>query len=250
MKAFRVSAKRWLKPGYFLLEIHAPELAQEARPGQFAMLRAWQGDDPLLPRPFSLHDVEGEKVSFLIQIRGRGTKLLARLSAGDIISALGPLGRGFPPPLQERIYLVAGGLGVAPFLFVAKDLVRQGKEVHLLYGARTKEDLLRISIFKKLGVKVSLATEDGSIGHHGLVTKPLEEALVQRSGHVFACGPWPMLEAVARLTREYGIPAHLSLEAQMACGLGLCLGCTVKKKQGGYLHVCTEGPVVPAESVF
>ncbi len=245
-----VQAKRWLKPGYFLLQVEAPWLAQKALPGQFAMLRAWEADDPLLARPFSLHDIEGPKVTFLIQVRGKGTKILSKLSKGDRIRVLGPLGRGFPLPRHEVVYLVAGGIGVAPFLFTAKELLQKGKEVILLYGARGKQDLLRLSAFKRLGLTLYLATEDGSVGRQGLVTTLLEEIASQRKGHIFACGPWPMLAAVARWARGKSFPTHLSLEARMACGLGFCLGCTVKRRSKGYLHVCTEGPVVSAGEIF
>jgi len=213
------------------------------------MLRAWEGQDPLLARPFSLHDVEEERFAVLYQVRGRGTELLSRLRRGDEISVLGPLGIGFPKPRKKEIFLVAGGIGVAPFLFAAKELLAAGYKVRLFYGARSAADLLRLNAFKRLGISVSLATEDGSRGHRGLVTEPLAKALEHTSAEVFACGPMPMLKAVAKLAQKYEVPAYVSLEARMACGLGLCLGCVVQAREG-FLHVCREGPVVPAEKML
>ncbi len=250
MKRARVVFHRPLKGDVFLLGVEEAETAPKVQPGQFCMLRAWPGKDPLLARPFSVHDREGDRLTFLIQVRGRGTALLSRLRAGDEIEILGPLGRGFPAPSGVRVYLVAGGLGVAPFYLAAKELLARGIEVELLYGARSREDLVRLSAFRRLGLTVKVATEDGSLGHRGLVTELLEEALARAEGEVFACGPWPMLQAVAEVGRRHGARTFLSLEARMACGLGLCLGCAVKRRAGGYLHVCTEGPVVPAEAVF
>ncbi len=249
MKRTRVKERRFLKPGIFLLTLEVGDLPRP-RAGQFAMLRSWPGQDPLLARPFSIHDQEGSFWSFLIQVRGQGTKILSQLRAGDEVDLLGPLGKAFPAPQEKTVYLVAGGMGVAPFYLAAKELLATKHRCLLLYGARSQKDLVRLSAFKRLGLPFKVATEDGSRGHAGLVTDLLEKALEQEPAEVWACGPWPMLQAVAKTGRRFQVPVYLSLEARMACGLGLCLGCAVKRAGEGYLHVCSEGPVVRAEEVF
>ncbi len=246
MKEFVLCQNEALAPGYHRL-VFKGQLG--GMPGQFLMIKAWSTHDPLLARPFSLHEVEKEHFSIFFQVRGRGTALLAQLKPGDRASVLGPLGRGFPLNEKGPFILVAGGIGIAPFKFLVKAL--KDEEIFLFYGAKRAEELLLLEEFQKLGVKVFPATEDGSVGFHGLVTRPLEEFLAQNAtGTIYACGPNPMLKEVARLARAFNVKAYLSLEARMACGLGLCLGCVIKGKGGRFLHLCTEGPVVPAEKVF
>ncbi len=248
-KAFVIS-NRFLKKEYFLLWINEPYVAKNARPGQFVMIKAWPGCDPLLARPFSIHDVDNEKFAVLYQVKGRGTKLLSQLKKGHLLNVLGPLGCGFPDLPPKIIYMVAGGIGIAPFLFTAKYLLNKGHKIKLFYGARTTSDLIQVRAFQKLGIRVILTTEDGSSGYRGLITEPLEKALVMEKAIVFACGPMPMLKAVADIAKRQEVKAYLSLEARMACGLGLCLGCVVPRQNGGFLHVCIDGPVVEAEKIF
>ncbi len=250
MKTVKVLSQRALKGAYRLLWIEDQGLQGPPQPGQFVMLRAWSELDPLLARPFSIHDVKKGAFAVLYQIRGRGTRLLAELNKGDQLAVLGPLGQGFPLPDTQEVWLVAGGIGIAPFLYTAKWLCQKGFDLHLFYGARSKTDLLRVKAFRELGIPVTLATEDGSCGHQGLVTAPLEKALAQKAQvTLLACGPMPMLKAVALLSQKYGCQAYVSLEARMACGLGLCLGCALKA-QKGFIHVCREGPVVPAQALI
>ena len=248
MKGFPLLKNECLGPGYHRLVFKG---RLEARPGQFVMVRCTSTHDPLLPRPFSLNESDGETFSLLLQVRGRGTALLARKRPGDTLHLLGPLGKGFPLPRGAKALLVAGGVGVAPLRFLARVLKEEGKKVFFFYGARSAKDLILLDELEALGVETICATEDGSKGAKGLVTEPLREFLeVEETGEIFACGPLPMLQAVSDLAREFGLKAYLSLEAQMACGLGMCLGCAFPRKDGSYLHVCTEGPVVLAEEIF
>ncbi len=242
-------SQRRLKGNYFLLWLSREGLRSLPQPGQFVMLRAWPGLDPLLARPFSVHDLREDGFAILYQVRGRGTQLLNQLRKGDPVDVLGPLGQGFPEPTTEEVFLVAGGIGIAPFLLAARHL-RERHKVSLFYGARSSSDLLRLKAFKELRVSIHLSTEDGSAGAKGLVTEILRKSLGRTRATIWACGPMPMLKAVAELTREAQVKAYLSLEAKMACGLGLCLGCVVPKGSRGFLHVCTEGPVVEAEALF
>ncbi|WP_168719375.1 dihydroorotate dehydrogenase electron transfer subunit [Thermosulfurimonas marina] len=249
MRPAKVRSRRRLAPGYFLLEIEAPEAAPRARPGQFVRLKAWPGYDPLLPRPFSIHARSEKTLSFLIQERGRATAVLSRLRPGEEVWWDGPLGHPFPLPERGEVWLVAGGVGLAPFFFYLETLRARGLSARLFYGARTRGDLVRLSALERL-CPVQVATEDGSRGRPGLVTDLLREALKKGSPEfILACGPPGMLAAVGHLGERAGVPVYLSLEAMMACGRGLCLGCAVSRKGGGYLKVCVEGPVFPAEEV-
>jgi len=224
-------------------------VARRARPGQFVRLKAWPGHDPLLPRPFSLQTLSGDRVRLLIQERGRATALLSRLRAGEEVLVDGPLGKPFPFPERGEVWLVAGGVGVAPFFFYLESLKARGLSARLFYGARSRRDLPGLSALRRLA-RVEVATEDGSRGRLGLVTDLLKEALKDgRPEFLLACGPPGMLAAVGRLGREVGVPVYLSLEAMMACGRGLCLGCAVPRRGGGYLKVCVEGPAFPAAEV-
>ncbi len=242
----RVIRRRPFKGGIFLLRLKTDPPLGLIQPGQFVMLRG-EGLDPLLPRPFSVHDQEGDYLDLLIQPRGRFTRYLSQIRHGERLILVGPLGRGFPQPEKKKppFLLVAGGIGVAPFGLWLKMF----GPAPLIYGARSRQDLIRLSFWKALARPLILTTEDGSLGQRALVTSPLQEALKKGPRTILACGPTPMLAAVARLAQETNSPAYISLEAQMACGTGLCLGCAVKARPGGYLHVCQEGPVVLAEEV-
>ncbi len=249
MIAARVYTQRRLAPGYFLLTIEAPAVAEKARPGQFVRVRGWYSRDPLLPRPFSIHEVAEGRLVLLYQVRGPGTRRLSDLRRGDPVEIDGPLGRPFPLPEEGPVWLVAGGIGVAPFLFYLQKLRENGLSARLFYGGRRRDDLLRLRRFSALAGIVPV-TEDGSRGRPGLVTAPLEEALQKnRPALILACGPPGMLRAVGRLGELYRVPTYLSLEAMMACGRGLCLGCAVPRRGGGYLKVCVEGPAVDSREV-
>lgn len=250
-----VTGAETLKPGYVRLKLK-PANPREALPGQFAMVRTRDGTEPLLRRPFSIHrahPLTGE-FEILFRVAGKGTAILAKLNPGAELDVLYPLGRGFGPA-GGRPLLVGGGIGVAPLLFLAEDLVRQGKSPKLLLGGRSDRDLLCHGDFQCLAIPASYATEDGTMGESGLVTALLGRELENagESGRaaitVHACGPVPMLAAVARMAEGYGVPCEVSLEAHMACGVGACLGCIVKGAGNRNLRVCSEGPVFDSKSI-
>ncbi len=241
-------------PDVFLLTLRADEIAEAASPGQFCMVEVRShGDmDPLLRRPLSIHRVVGGgEIEFLYRVVGHGTYLLSQHCPGDRLYVLGPLGHGFQIVPGCPAILVGGGLGSAPLLFLAEELARD--MVTVILGAPTKEELLCVEQFTAIGHQVLLATEDGSMGRHGLVTDVLSEVLSHGPDPrscIFTCGPWPMMRAVYDMAHKRGLSCQVSLEARMACGIGLCLGCAVRRQDGqGYLHVCTEGPVFDAERV-
>jgi dihydroorotate dehydrogenase electron transfer subunit len=237
----------------------SPGLASIAMPGQFLMIRVdGVAKDPLLRRPFSIHGIDdGNRIMILYKVVGRGTSLLSLRNAGDSISVIGPLGKGFPPPEpNESAILVAGGMGLAPLYFLAQALNRDEKRTTKMFlGFPTAQEVVLIDQFKDLNVDLSLATEDGSMGFKGPVTDLFEQSIDRDSAKrpmIYACGPNPMLKKVVKRAMTLHHKCYVSLEGYMACGLGICLGCAVKaaRDQGRvYYYVCQDGPVFPAEMI-
>jgi dihydroorotate dehydrogenase electron transfer subunit len=235
-----VTANTHLSPDYSVLSLAAPEVGARTAPGQFVMVKPVASTDPLLRRPFSvfevLRDAQGQVtgVSLLNKRAGRSTRKLYDLDVGDRVSCLGPLGRPFKPVnAPMAAWMVAGGVGLAPFATLAESLSASRTPATLFYGARSGGELFYLDFFEKLGIKLVLSTEDGSRGVRGRVTVPLEQALqsVGAAGAmVYACGPEPMLAAVAKLSGRYGQPCQVSVERVMGCGLGGCYSCVVPVK--------------------
>ncbi len=249
-----------LRKGFFKLSFFSPRIASLASPGQFVHIRCSDLLDPLLRRPFSIHYVEGDNVEVLYQVVGRGTEILAKRKAGEELDVLGPLGKGFEFTGEDEAVIVSGGVGVAPLLFLAQRLT-PGR-ITVLIGARTKEYILDEERFKGLGCSVRIATEDGSCGEKGMVSLLLRDELsgadsTSRPGlsnGVYACGPLPMLKETARICRHFHISCQVSMESQMGCGVGACLGCAIlMKTEGGgplYKRVCLDGPVFDAQEIL
>jgi dihydroorotate dehydrogenase electron transfer subunit len=240
-----------LAAGAFLMGVRSPEIAAEARPGQFVMLRVGRGMDPLLRRPFSICDAVDDLVFILYRVVGRGTRIMSDARKGERLQVLGPLGKGFARPFTGKdTILVAGGIGIAPLLFLSRWMAPGS--VTFFAGFGSVDQIVEADELGLSGMAISIATDDGSAGHHGLVTELLEKAMTGLSGDrgmVFSCGPLPMLKAVAAMTRDRKISCQVSLEALMACGLGACQGCAVKAVPGqdrAYWHVCQDGPVFDA----
>jgi dihydroorotate dehydrogenase electron transfer subunit len=248
--------------GYYRMRIACSRVFKYAVPGQFVMIRSPGQTTPLLSRPFSIHDVIIEEsgtvsVDILYKIVGVGTLKLSQIPPGDQIDVLGPLGRGFSiRDDYKQIYMVAGGIGIAPFVFLGKHLIHKGiqsGQITLFIGGQTSGDLLCLGIFEGMGLDLQLTTDDGSSGQQSLVTKPLEAAFAKaRPDIIYACGPVPMLREVMKLTKQSNIPCQVSIETMMACGMGACLGCAVEqtKTQNTYLHACKDGPVFDADRII
>jgi dihydroorotate dehydrogenase electron transfer subunit len=270
-----VIENRPLNGGHFLLSLDTPRQAAEVRPGQFAMVRLLGRSDVLLRRPMSIFDVQSSgpgtggtsrqaprTIQLLYKIVGRGTRVMAELRPGEKVGLLAPLGHGFfeeeyLPRAHEadEILHVAGGIGIAALLLPAKRLAEAGFKQRLFFGARTKNDLVGVAEFKPLVRAMLLATENGSAGYRGYVTRPLEEYLTKHTNKKFllmACGPGAMLRATAALAKRFRHPSLVSMENRMGCGLGVCLGCSIRVHGTGheaYQRVCTEGPVFWSEKV-
>jgi len=245
----RISRVESPAPDHVLIGF-AGERPIEGRPGQFVMVRGEWGSDPILGRAFSLVRA-GAGGEILARVVGRGTALLAAARVGDRLSVLGPLGSAFAPPAAgERCVLVAGGVGVAPLIYLAEQLAANGPRPRFLYGARSAADLPlreRIAAVSELAI----TTEDGSAGERGLISAPLERLLADGApSRVYACGPEGMLAAVARIALAAGVPCAVALESPMACGMGTCKGCAVPAADGGYRYVCTDGPVFDAAELY
>jgi dihydroorotate dehydrogenase electron transfer subunit len=236
------------------LTLLCPRIAAIAKPGQFVMVRAGETLDPLLRRPFSIHKVAADgTLAILFKVIGKGTRLLATAAPGDKLDVIGPLGRGFIPDPAGPHCLIGGGMGIAPLYFLAQQLLASGTShanPPVLLGAQTQAELLLLAQeFTELGYPVLTATDDGSLGHQGFVTDLLDRLLIEVR-QVYVCGPMPMMRTVAAKCQNAGVACQVSLETHMACGLGACLGCAFPASNGGYRHVCKDGPVFPAEEVL
>jgi dihydroorotate dehydrogenase electron transfer subunit len=266
MPANRVAplvSREALGGGHFLLSFRHPEAARDAAPGQFVMIKAGLSAEPPLRRPFSILSVEpgAETLTLFVKAIGQGSRALTALAPGDVAQCLGPLGRPFtPPPARAEALLVAGGYGVAPFRFLAQRLGRDDPgalgQARLFYGGRTAADLPLLDRLRDLGLEVVPATEDGSLGTRGRVTVALEARLDAdgERARLYACGPEAMLRAVAQIAARRALPAEVSLDPWMGCGIGTCLGCVVRvqgadEARPKYRCACTEGPVFDAARV-
>ncbi len=228
-----------------------PELDTSAvRPGQFVMVRGPWAHHPMLPRPFSVLDTADGQLEILVKVVGRGTTLIAGLHRGASVTVLGPLGRPFPPPTPGvRDLLAGGGAGIPP-LYLHALRAPAGSAVELLYGGRSAADLVLVDRFAAARLSWHCCTEDGSAGSKGRVTDLLEAQLdFPGDQRVLACGPTPMLKAVASLCEARGVACWISLETEMACGIGICRGCSVAHPEGGWRCTCTDGPVFEAGEV-
>ncbi|MEW6080296.1 MAG: dihydroorotate dehydrogenase electron transfer subunit [Bacillota bacterium] len=234
-------------PGRYLLSARAQEMAH-AVPGQFVHVLAGPTLDPCLRRPLSVAMVDGDIFTLLFGTKGAGTHLLAQVKHGKALGVMGPLGKGFPL-VEEDALLVAGGVGIAPLLFLADRLGHAGVRVRVVVGARTASELAGLELLEGCA-QVMTATDDGSCGLRGTAVDLAVPEMKQKPPQaVYACGPEPMMRGVSQAARALGLPCWVSLEARMGCGVGACLGCVVDSRDG-YLRVCADGPVFNAEGVF
>lgn len=257
----RILWNREVAPNYFHMGLEVKKSCRNAAPGQFVMLRANHRIDPLLRRPFSIHQVvrEGDAVTgleILYKVVGRSTAVLSGIQAGESIDLLGALGKGFTVEKEDKgVFIAGGGIGIAPMLFLASSLVENGIDPSrcvVFIGGRTGDDILCRERFEELGMEVVVATDDGSRGEKGFVTDIMAARVGEnRPERIYACGPHPMLEAVAEIACAADVACELSIETVMACGMGACLGCAVESSRDSekYLHVCLDGPVFNAEDL-
>jgi len=257
-----------IAPDIFSMTVHAPEIAASVLPGQFAMIYLPNGE-LLLPRPISICDASGDGLRFVYQVVGAGTKVMAKLNAGDMVQILAPLGKGFFTKISgqktcvcivddcgcpvtggartplTKVALVGGGIGTPPLLLLAKTLKAQGSQVDVYLGFRDRPILT--SDFEAVADNLHIATDNGSVGHHGNVLEVLQQQQISYD-EILACGPRPMLNALAEYAHSRNIPCQISTEERMACGIGTCVGCVLSVR-GSYIRICTEGPVFYSDEV-
>lgn len=255
------------------LRFAAPTMAARITPGQFLMVRIEGLNDPLIGRALALYDCvpleAGDAIDVVYVVKGKFTTRLAQLQPGQRVAVWGPLGNGFSTDPVDHLLIAAGGIGQTPFLAVAKEALGKqaygepsrptgwAKRVTICYGARTAALLAGVEDFESAGMNVRIATDDGSAGHHGLVTDLIEDELASRSAvesvRLLCCGPEPMMEAVADVAARHNVACQVSLETPMACGIGICFSCVAKVRETGdewdYKRTCVEGPVFSADKI-
>ncbi len=220
----------------------SPVIAKQSEPGQFVQIQVSDSTEPFLCRPLSIADVNKNKIRIIYRIIGKGTALLKEKKIGDNLSVLGPLGKPAPLVKNKNVILCAGGVGIAPLLFLAKRLSKNNR-LSLYFGAKTKQELVLLDELRPLCKSIYLTTEDGSKGKKGLITDWLLQSnmLVCKQTILYAAGPLAMLKQIR--SKVTNIKIYGFLEERMGCGCGICFCCGVKKKDGGYLRVCALGPV-------
>lgn len=257
----------------YRIRLDCQPIAARIVPGQFVMLRFPGCNDPLLGRPLALYDTvlnaagEPEALDIVYLALGKMTRRLARMRPGDTLETWGPLGNGFPAVPTEHLVMVAGGIGQTPFLALGHEYlgvkaygspprrVERARRITLCYGARSRDYLAGVDDFEAAGMDVKVATDDGTAGHHGLVTalvRPVVEGS-ESTCRIVCCGPEPMLKATAELARQLDVACQVSLETPMACGIGICFSCVAKIRDAegnwDYRRTCVEGPVFDADDV-
>jgi len=241
-----------IMPDTHLIQAEAADIAAETQPGQFVMVRCGEGYKFLLRRPLSIHQVteEFDQIWLLFAITGRGTSWLAQLKNGDKLDLIGPLGKGFAiRPQAQNLLLIAGGIGIAPLVFLAEQALKQKKSVTLLLGASSANQLYPQHLLPE-GIKRLIATEDGSAGKKGLVTDLLPD-FIDWAHQICACGPIAMYQTIAEQQKRHQreLPIQISLEVRMGCGIGACFGCSIRTKQG-MKQVCRDGPVFDLNNIL
>ena len=250
--------KEALKKDVFKFSVKAKEIVDISKPGHFIEIRVSDQVEPFLRRPISIYNMDKENgiLEFIFQVKGKGTEILSQKQVEDEIDIIGPLGNGqFDYSKYQNLAIIGGGIGVFPLYELAKEAKNDGKNVTTYLGFRNKEFVLLEEEFKNVSDELILATDDGSYGKNGFAINFLKEDIEKgKIDSIYACGPLPMLRAVKKLAEETGIPAQVSLEEKMGCGMGVCLGCAVKtasspKDNPSYVYVCKTGPVFDSNFV-
>ncbi|MFH1782603.1 MAG: dihydroorotate dehydrogenase electron transfer subunit [Candidatus Omnitrophota bacterium] len=261
----KIISNEIVAPGYYKMVLEAPYITKTAIPGQFIQVRCSDSYEPLLRRPFGIHRITNHesRITILYEVVGKGTTILSKRRKGERLDVLGPLGNGFTlqdtrHKTQDTRILIAGGVGIAPLTFVAEALVKKKIKPIVLIGAKTKKAIVCSDDLKKMGLKVHIATDDGTLGHKGFVTDLFRDLLPVACGlqpvTVYSCGPKLMLKKVSEICKKEKINCQVSLEETFGCGIGACLGCSCKIKDRRnkftYKLTCKDGPIFKGEEVI
>lgn len=250
--------KEQLKQDIYKFSVQAKEITEIAKPGQFIEIRITEQVEPFLRRPISIYNIDKHNgiLEFIFQVKGNGTEILAKREEGQIVDIIGPLGNGtFEINKYKNISIIGGGIGVFPLYELSKQAKQQGKNVNTYLGFRDKDYVVLENEFKKVSNNLILFTDNGTYGKSGFAIDFLkEDAKKQKPDCIYACGPLPMLRAVKKFAEESNIDCQVSLEEKMGCGIGVCVGCAVKKASSSketpeYYGVCKAGPVFDAKEV-
>ncbi|MDR1101558.1 MAG: dihydroorotate dehydrogenase electron transfer subunit [Clostridiales bacterium] len=253
MFQFKIVDKERLNDMIYSFQIDAAAIARQAKPGQF--LHILPEGNVTLRRPISICEINDNRVRFIFEVVGEGTRLIAKKQVGETLNVLGPLGKGFGLYRNidmPKIMLIGGGIGVFPLLQLAKDAklsVKANSFTYVVLGFRSKKHVVLENDFNRYANKLHITTDDGTCGEEGFVTAPARRIIdSEEIDGIFACGPKPMLKEVAKLAKNAGIYCEVSMEQRMACGIGTCVGCVIKTTSG-YKSVCKDGPVFDASEV-
>lgn len=246
---YKVISNEKLCQQFWCMSFDAPELAREVLPGQFVHIRTSEGLEPFFRRPFSVYRAQ-RYVEIFYEAKGPGTKLLAAKKKGDTVDVLGPLGTPFimPPETTKQVVMIGGGIGVAPMLILSDILKKRKLELVLLYGGRSRAHVYPMKEFKDNGVKVHVATDDGSVGLKGRVSGLFDKIRISPETFIYTCGPNPMMKAVQDFAVTNNIRGQAACEEIMACALGACLGCSIETTKG-FKTVCYDGPAFNIEEI-
>lgn len=247
---YKVVANKKVSKRFFQLSLDAKSLLKKSLAGQFIHLKISDTLKPFLRRPFSIYRAQ-KTLNILYDVVGDGTAMLSMRKKGDVIDCLGPLGTAFslPPKNIKQIVMIAGGVGIAPFLALTDTLKKKGYRLVLLYGGRGKDQCFSMKEFQKNGCCVHVATDDGSVGKKGRINVLFSKIDLREPTYLYTCGPKPMIACVQDFARQNHLKGQASLEEVMACGVGTCLGCSIKTKKG-YKTVCNDGPVFDLDEVI
>jgi len=252
---YKIIKAEFLNADTFLLTVQSETISKKAKPGQIVQIKCGDEGGVLLRRPISICSVDREKGTFdiIIQIRGKGTKILSKYKAGDMIDIIGPLGQGFSLyPKHKKIIAIGGGIGIFPLLQLLKDHPAGNKKAIL--GFRNKSCVILEKEFREVCDELFISTDDGSYGEKGFVTDILKKVLDKEPADMlFFCGPIPMMKLGVGIAKEYNIPCEVSMEQRMGCGIGACLACVCKTKNGDdweYTQVCKRGPVFNGDKII
>ena len=231
---------------HYLLEIEMKE--SDFHPGQFVNIKASHSTDPLLRRPISIFDAEGNTISIVVRVIGKGTELISRMKPGEI-DVIGPLGKGFTIEKNKNTLLIGGGVGNAPLYYLMKKLKNEGTKVTYIYSVRTKDFIFEKNKYRTLADDFIITTDDGSEGIKGIAVEVLKDKISSGSyDRIYCCGPDPMMEKVVQLA-DINTPVEISVENYFGCGVGICVGCTVDTVTG-YKRACIDGPVFDAREIL
>jgi dihydroorotate dehydrogenase electron transfer subunit len=243
-----IIANKEIMPGVYLTRLDCPDINSRPRPGQFVMVRCGEGIEYQLRRPLSLHRREGNELSLLFRVVGRGTRWLSERPAGAKLDLLGPLGNGFSiHPSAKKLLMIAGGIGIAPLVFLITEASKRNCNIKLLIGAKTAAQLYPQDLLPD-GLDIIYATEDATMGLHGMITTFAPDYF-DWADQLFACGPLPMYRQMTKMPELKGKPVQVSLEMRMGCGLGICYGCTVRTKNG-LRQTCKHGPIFELNDIL